>query len=243
MKHLKTILSVLALMLAVSCTKSHVEGNGHVSFALSSDLEIADQTRSSVSQYTALPASGDFILTLTDASAAVVWTGKLSEWDSATLLPAGNYEVSATYGALETEGFDKPYFAGSASFTIVDEQTTQVSVNARLANTVILVSCTDSFKNYYKNYNFNLVRNGQTIVSFAKDETRAAFIDGYRISIEGTVTGPSKTQSFTKDYSNLKTATAYTIVFDASNVGGSSITVSFNNNVETIDLGDIELND
>ena len=243
MKHLKTILSVLALVLAVSCTKSQVEGNGHVSFALSSDLEIADQTKSSVSQFTALPASGDFVLTITDATNAIVWTGKLSEWDSATLLPVGNYEVSATYGALENEGFDKPYFTGSASFTIVDEQTTKASVTVRLANTVILVSCTDSFKKYYQDYSFNLVRNGQTIVSFAKDETRAAFIDGYRISLEGTVTGPAKTQTFTKEYSNLKTATAYTIVFDASNVGGATITISFNNNVETINLGDIELND
>lgn len=243
MKHLKTILSVLALMLAVSCTKSHVEGNGHVSFALSSDLEIADQTKSSVSQYTALPASGDFSLTITNAESATVWTGKLSDWDSATLLPAGTYSVSAVYGSLETEGFDKPYFTGSADFTVVDEQTTDVSIKVSLANTVILVSCTDSFRNYYQDYNFNLVRNGQTIASFAKGETRAAFVDGYRISVEGTVTGPAKTQSFTKDYSNLKAATAYTIVFDAGNVGGSTITVSFNNTVETIDLGDIELND
>ena len=243
MKHLKTILSVLALMLAVSCTKSQVEGNGYVSFELSNDLEIADQTRSSVSQYTALPASGDFTLAITDASSATVWAGKLSEWDSATLLPAGTYKVSAVYGSLETEGFDKPYFTGTADFTVTDEQTTAVTIKVSLANTVILLSCTDSFRNYYQDYNFRLTRNGQTIVSFAKDETRAAFIDGYRISIEGTVTGPAKTQSFTKDYSNLKTATAYTVLFDASNVGGATITVSFDNTVETIDLGDIELND
>ena len=50
-------------------------------------------------------------------------------------------------------------------------------------------------------------------------------------------------QTFTKDYTGLNEATAYTIVFDASNVGAGAITISFNNTVETVELGDLELND
>ena len=33
------------------------------------------------------------------------------------------------------------------------------------------------------------------------------------------------------------------IQFDAANVGGSAITVSFNDTVETIELGDVEINE
>lgn len=243
MKHLKTIISVMVLALAFSCTKNHSEGNGQVAFVLSSDLEIADQTKSNVSQFTTLPSSGDFIISITDASSAQVWSGKLSDWDSATLLKAGSYTVTATYGSIEEEGFDKPYFTGSADFSIAGDQTTEVKITVSLGNTVVLISCTDNFRNYYKDYTFKLTRNNSEIVTFVKDETRGAFVDGYKFNLEGTVTGPTKSQTFSKSYTSLHEATAYTFLFDASNVGGATITITFNNNVETIELGDLELNE
>lgn len=243
MNHLKTILSVMVLMLTFSCTKNSVEGNGQVSFALSSNLEIADQTRSSVSQFTSLPNSGDFIITVKDASGATVWTGKLSEWDAATLLPVGEYTATATYGNLEEEGFDKPFFTGSSSFTVAGAQTTKVSITVSLGNTVILINCTENFRKYYEDYTFTLVRDNATIATFVKGETKAAFVDGYKITLQGTVKSYTKTQSFSKEYTNLNEATAYTVVFDAANVGGGTVTISFNNSVETVQLGDVELND
>ena len=243
MKHLKKFFGMMALLLAISCTKSHTEGTGQVTFVLDSNLEIADQTKSSLSQYTTLPDSQDFIITITDASSTSVWSGKIADWDSTTLLKAGQYTVSASYGSVENEGFGKPCFAGSADFVIVDEQTTEVKIEANLANTIVLVNCTDNFKNYYDNYSFKLTRDGSEIVSFAKDDTRAAFVDGYKVTFSGSIVSGGKTLTFSKDYSNLKAATAYTMLVDAANVGNSTITVTFNDTVETIELGDIELND
>ena len=243
MKHLKTFLGVIAMLLALSCTKNQAEGNGYVSFVLNSDYQIAEQTRSSVSQYTILPLSEDFTITITDASSASVWKGKLSEWDTATLLKAGNYKVTASYGDLEDEGFDKPYFTGEAEFTVAGSQTSEVEVSVALGNTVILVSCTDSFRNYYKDYTFSLSRSGKEIVAFAKDEARGAFVDGYKFTLEGTLSSETRTQTFTKEYSSLDEATAYTFMFDVANTGGASITITFNDSVETIELGDLELNE
>jgi hypothetical protein len=243
MKHLKRFISALVLFVALSCTKNQVDDNGKVSFTLSSNLEIADQTRSNVSQFTTLPASGDFILTITDSSEELFWTGKLSEWNAETIFPAGNYSVSAVYGNIEEEGFDKPYFTGTADFVVTGGQTTPVPISVTLGNTVIYISCTDNFKDYYADYNFNLVRSQKTIATFTKDETKAAFVDGYKISIQGTLQGAGSPKTFTKDYSGLKAATAYKMLFDVTNVGGTSITITFNDNVETVELGDFELND
>lgn len=243
MKHLKTILGVMVLALAFSCTKNHTEGKGQVSFVLSSDLEIADQTKSNVSQFTTLPSTGEFTISITDASSAPVWSGKFADWDPATNLQAGNYMVTATYGSIEEEGFDKPYFTGSANFAVAGAQKTEVKITVSLGNTVVLVKCTDNFKNYYQDYSFKLSRNNSEIVTFDKDDARGAFVDGYKFTLSGTVTSPTKTQNFSKDYTSLHEATAYTFLFDASNVGGASITVTFNNNVETIELGDLELNE
>ena len=243
MKHLKTIFSVLALIAAFSCTQSQTEGNGRVAFAVSSNDVVADMTKSNVSDYTALPAAGDFTITILDESSSQFWSGKISEWDSSTPLPAGNYTVNASYGDIEDEGFDKPYFTGTQTFAVKGGETSSVSVPVALGNTIIKVSCSEYFKKYYSDYTFKLTRGAAEIATFVKDEARGAFIDGYKIKVEGTLTGELKTYSFEKEYSGLDEATAYTLNFDASNVGGSTITISFNDTMETVELGDYELND
>ena len=81
------------------------------------------------------------------------------------------------------------------------------------------------------------------MVTFTKDETRAAFVDGYKFTVEGTLSSETATQTFTKDFSNLDEATAYTLTFDVSNVGGSTITITFDDTVEEVALGNVELND
>lgn len=243
MKHLKAIFSVLAFIVAVSCTKNQTEGYGRVAFEVSSNQSVADMTKSNVSDYTTLPSAEDFIITILDASASQVWTGRISEWDATTSLLAGSYTVEAVYGDLEEEGFDKPYFTGSEEFTVKGGESTSVSVPVALGNTVIKISCSDYFNRYYTDYTFKLTRDGAEIATFVKGETKAAFVDGYKIKVEGVLTGEVKTYNFSKEYTGLDEATAYTINFDAPNVGGSTITISFNDTVETVELGDYELND
>lgn len=243
MKCFKSIMYTMALLAAFSCNKAQVGVSGQVSFDLNSRYDLVEVTKSSVSDYTTLPSKGDFTISILDASSASVYSGKLSAWDTATQLPSGNYSVSASYGSLEDEGFDKPFFSGVANFAITGGNIATVSIPVSLGNTVVKVNCTDSFKNYFKDYTFKLVRGTATLATFAKDETKAAFVDGYKLTIQGTLTSETGTQTFEKEYTNLKEATAYTFEFDAPNVGGAKITVSFNNTVETIELGDIEIND
>lgn len=245
MRNLKTIFSTLMLLAFFSCGKIQHEGEvaGRVAFRLNSDIEIADQTKSSVSAYTSLPSADDFKISIASATTDFTWSGLISEWDPATLVPGGTYTVTAVYGSLEDEGFDKPFFTGTTEFTIVSEETLDVVVNVALGNTIVLVRCSDNFRNYYSDYTFTVVRDADHIATFVRDETRGAFVDGYKLTIEGTITGPSKTHTFRKDYTSLREATAYTFNFDASNVGGNTITISFDDTVDTVELGDIDLNE
>ena len=102
---------------------------------------------------------------------------------------------------------------------------------------------TEAFNNYYSDYTFKLTRGETTIATFNKGETKAAFVDPWKFKLEGTLVGEMKTSTFSKDYSNLSEATAYTFNFELTNVGGAAITIKFNDTVETIELGDYELND
>lgn len=243
MKHLKTFIGAMVLFAAFSCTKNQAEVNGQVSFSVANDPRVEEVTKSNVSDFTALPAQGDFTITIFDADGAKKWEGKLSEWDSSFPLAAGEYSVEAVYGDLEDEGFDKPYFAGEQTFRVTGGETTAVSLQVNLKNTIVRISCSEYFRKYYTDYTFKLTRDGADVVTFAKDETRAAFIDGYKITVEGTLTSETKTQTFSANYNGLDEGTAYTIAFDVKNAGGSTITISFNDEVVEAPLVVIELND
>ena len=247
MKHLKTIMSVLAVLAAVSCAKTPTAGNGQVVFEVSSDQQIADMTRSNVSDFTAsLPSKNDFTITITGVTVDYSWTGKISEWDAATKLVVGDYKVEASYGSLEEEGFDKPYFAGEASFAVAKDESINVKITVYLANSVVKMQYTDNFKNYYKDYSFKLSRINTEIVTFTKDETRAAFVDGWQITLSGSYTSElgKESQFQAKQLPNLDPKTAYTFIFDVKNVGGATLTITFKDNyTETVELGDYELND
>ena len=60
MKLLRTIMSVLTVFVALSCTKNQSDDFGQVVFVVSSDEIVADQTKSNVSDYTQLPSKADF---------------------------------------------------------------------------------------------------------------------------------------------------------------------------------------
>lgn len=243
MKHLKMIMSVLVLLMMFSCTKKQVEEKGNVSFSLISNVDIAEVTKANVSDLTTLPSSDDFTITITDVSSVQIWSGKVSEWDPSTQITAGDYTVTAAYSSVDEEGFDKPYFYGTQTFTVTGGQTSAVSVPVSLGNTAILVTCTKNFTDYFKEYNFKLMRDGSDIVTFVKGEGRAAFIDAYKFDIVGTFEGETGTYGYQDSHTNLEAATLYTFVFDVDNTGGARLTVRFNHNVDTVDLEDYELND
>lgn len=250
MKSLKTIILAALVFTALACTKNQIGGSGQVNFEVNADASLYEVTKSNVSDYTSLPSAEDFNITVLDASSTLVYSGKISAWDSERKLQAGNYTVTATYGSIEEEGFDKPCFEGTTSFAVTGGTVTNVSISVRLINTVVMVTCTENFKNYYKDYRFEIVRNGASIVTFVKGEKKAAFVDGYRITLIGDITpyqpasgAQVANKTFSKDYSNLNEATAYTFLFDASNVGGATITVTFNDTIEVIDLKDFEINE
>ena len=141
------------------------------------------------------------------------------------------------------EGFDKPFFTGTADVTVKGGEQTSVSIPVSLGNAIVRMTFTEAFNNYYPDYTFKLSRDGQEIAVFEKGETGAAFVDPWKFKLEGTLIGEMKTSTFSKEYSNLLEATAYTFNFDVTNVGGGAITIKFNDTVETIELGDHELND
>lgn len=246
MKINRLLLGMLAVALVhVACSKQQASPDGHVSFLLDADSPVTVVTKSNVSDYTTLPDAGKFTIVLTNGNGDEVYNGLLENYSASTALKAGNYSVKAAYGSVNDEGFGNPCFTGGKTFSIAGGGTTSVSIPVTLANTIIKVECTDAFKSYYTDYSFDVKTGGGTAITFPKGETRAAFVDAYMITVSGSLTNQGgKTQSFSnKEYRSLAPKTCYTLKFDVSNVGGGSISISFDETVEDVELIDVDLND
>lgn len=243
MKILKLAFPIILALAAVSCNKGAVVSeNGRISFAVSRSDQVADATKSLVSEFTTLPSAGSFTLEITGND--YNWTGLLSEWDATTALPVGNYTVRAVYGVEGEEGFDKPYFAGQTSFAVIGAQTTAVSIPVSLANTIVKVVCSEMFNNYYPEYAFTVATGSGAEIAFPKGETRGAFIEAYKFTISGSLTSQGgNVQSFSKEYTGLDEKTCYTVNFDVDGVSGLSINITFDDTTEAVALEEVELND
>lgn len=251
MKFTKLLLSAALLMGFAACNNDGDESaqvaEGYLTFEVSASQDVENITRAQITideatgGYT-VPAAEDFTITILNEEGYQAWTGKIGEWDATTPLKAGVYTVKASYDNGRT-GFDKPVFAGQTEFTIVGAQETAVVIPVTLQNAIIRFTYSDMFLKYYSFDEISVV-SGANEVEFTKEMTNGAFIDATTFSVATTFTSQAGTSvPFSKEYS-AKAATCYTVAFDASNIGGvGTITITLNDEVTTIDMGEIELNE
>lgn len=242
-KNIIITLCTAALTTAVGCSKVVEPATGSVTFKLMNETEVIDISKSSVADFTSLPPAESFTVKVTDSQGKETAVENIS---SVISLVAGNYRASASFGSASEEGFDKPCFTGYSDFTVTGGgATVPVTINVKLANSIVRIATTEAFRNYFTDYDFTVTTGAGTEIAFPKSETRAAFVDAYLIKVKGTLTNQAgKTQAFNEvEYKNLAPASCYTVTFDVSNVGSTAISITFNDSVEDVDLLDIELND
>ena len=177
-----------------------------------------------------------------DDAKQLIYSGKLSGWNVATKLKQGYYVVTASYGS-NAIGFNSPVFKGKpVQFTIVGGETTAVKIEAVLENAIVRIEFTDMFKKYYSFDKLTLTQGGSTI-DFSPTETRGAFVEATAFTLSGTFTAQSGVvKSFRKEY-QARMTTCHRIKFDASNIGGNTIDIKFDDEPsETIEF-DAELNE
>ncbi|MBP5539393.1 MAG: DUF4493 domain-containing protein [Bacteroidales bacterium] len=237
----KIVLWILLLTLALSCSKqASAPGTGTLRLSLSSVDLVDEAVKGTLADYgITAPAAADFFLSIKNASGQLYWSGKVSEWTGEIALIEGKYTVSAVYGTEGEEGFEKPWFGASEEVNIVADQAHDVVLNARLANTMVKVSHTAMFDNYFKDCSLTfLTGNGASIV-YPETETRPVFIEAFRFGIRGTVTAreSGKVYAIEADYNDgIASAACYTLQLGVETVGGMTVNILFNDHVDKITL-------
>ena len=268
MKMKKLLLIALAAV-AIACSKADdeatmvncPEGTGIVSFGVAPALVI-EGTRAQVQlpEGTTVPAGADFALAISSTDAGTgyqggTWTSVASfnENYKKNYFVAGMYDAVVTSGDPAQEGENKPYFRGEVQYNVNARQLVNVTIPAKLANSIVKVEFTDTFKSYFENGAAITITSGngsEWAVDY--DTTPYIFVEsGKKVTISGSAikqkpsaTVDAPTVVFDAVEKTLAACTMYTYKYDVSTAGNVSVTIEITNKpTETVEVGTEELND
>lgn len=243
------VLSAFALTLASCSDEAGLDlgkGQGVLRLALRTSAEVAVSapTRAEIPTLAA-PEIGQFAVRLTksDNSYSKTWDS-VDDFNAEEAFRTGTYTLEAFVGDIDTEGFDAPYFHGSAEVSVLEAKETQASVTASLANSMVSVDYTEGFKNYFKDYSARVHSAGHSYIDFKADETRAAFIAPGEVDLTVSFTNPQgQSTSLQPAGFTAKPRHHYRVKFDvAEGTGNAVLKIIFEDTLVsedvTIDLTD-----
>ncbi|MCM1152033.1 MAG: DUF4493 domain-containing protein [Muribaculum sp.] len=222
------------------------KGSGGLSLQLTTDSSVTDARPRTRAEGFSAPAAEDFSVKLekTDGSYAKTWP-LLADFQNESSFATGTYTLTAFYGNIEDEGFDCPYFTGSAEVTVLEARQTEVAITASLANSMISIDYTDAFKKYFANYSATVHSEGHSYVEIPKDETRPAFVAPGNVDITIEFTKPNGQSAKVQPTSFVAAPKHnYHITFDVNggNVGEAQMTINFDESIVQEDV-QIDLTD
>lgn len=208
-------------------------------------------TTVSKSRSASAPTVDDLKLSLKSADGSYYKT-----WPSVAQFPTdeafkiGKYTLEASVGSINVEGFEKPYYYGSTEFTVNEGRTTDVSLTATLANTMVSIQYTEAFKKYFTSYSAELHSEGGTYISYAADETRPAYLRPGKVTVSLDITKPNGTsatiQPATIDNAEARHHYRLTLDVNGGEVGDAVLSISFDDALDqetvTINLSDELMN-
>ena len=252
MKLKKIFLYSATMLLLVSCANEDKQGSsgyGAINVQVSADYKVVPATRSTAESASTIenPDVSEFALKLvsSDGSFSRAWDS-LADFDPATKIPVGAYTMSAFYGDIDTEGFEKPFYLGETPVAVRDRENSSVEINCTLANVKVTVEYSDAFKKYFADYSTTIHSTGGEYIEFSKTETRAAYVKPGKITIQTHLKKQNGIES-TFEPAAIPNAAArqhYKIKLDISdnNAGEAQLNISFDETTETqpikIDISD-----
>lgn len=213
------------------------KGTGQISPAVGVNTAVVSsrQSRAEAADVTADMLS--LKLTAADGSEAGSWNN-VADFDVNAKFNVGDYTLEAFYGNEDTEGFESPYFYGSTTLKVVENQTTRVNLTATLANAMVSVLYTPEFIDYMADYSAEVHSAGGAYTFYAKDETRPVYVKPGDVEISVSLTKPNGMKG------SIKAATIhaearhhYRVTFDVNNGSGDAVlVVKFDDTLEQEDV-------
>ena len=217
------------------------EGQGYISASFKADYRVAtpkaDGDESSSEVESASPDVQNFAVHLAknDGTYDKTWE-TVAQFPVNTKFTTGAYAMEIWYGNIAEEGFEKPYYYGSTTFEVIDEETVTPSIEAKLGNTMVSLAYTDAFKNYFTSYSAKVRTESGSVIEFANDETRAVYVKPGKVSFQLSMTKTNGTELSLEPAAieNAAACTLYRVTFDVNGgeVGDAVLTITFDDATE-----------
>lgn len=247
---MKKILFAIALAaVAFACNKSEeagttAAGEGTLAVRLATTTELSNTTDEGKTTVAA-PTNELFNLSITDlATVTTVYEGSLADYDTATLMPQGEKSLRVWYGEMTDEGYDKPYFNGTATasvqgYGLAAEATIEVSV----ANAAVAIETTELFDSYFQSATFTVV-TANCAEGHAYGAEGLLFVEPREVTIKCVAVGPTGTEYTLEQKTPALQAQKRNIVcFDMRQAGNVVVNIEFNNEIIASEVIEVELND
>lgn len=224
------------------------EGTGGIAPKVMTDASVSDAipTRSQA----IAPDVAEFGLKLvkTDGTYSHTWD-KIAAFPTDQAFESGEYTLQAFYGNETDEGYGKPYYSGTTSFSVKPGEVSEPSVTATLANSMIDVKYTDAFRNYFSDYTTSLHSEGYSQIELSNQIDDAVYIHPGNVKVTVAFTKPNGQSATVQPAEFVAEARHhYHITLDVNNgqVGDAQLLIKFDDSVVTedvqIDLSDELLN-
>lgn len=222
----------LGVGLISSCQSEIDEAKGYGYLQLSSvDVNKSVTTRADITSSEAIAVD------ILNASNAVV--KHADDWKTLddVLLPVATYTIKA-YSAdknMETQGFDAlPYYEGQSSVAIEANKAKTVEITCKLAQTMVSVSCSESFKSTFSDYTCYIEGADALSIPFVKDESRTAYVKAGQSLTVKVDFGNGKTFS-QEIVSKSKAAYHYKVTLDITD-SNAGIDISVDQTIHQYDV-------
>lgn len=223
------------------------DGTGSIALNATVDASLANaRSRAEYSDIT----SDSLSMRLTSASGKEYLWDRVSEFDAAQAFPVGTYTLEVFYGDGTSEGFECPYYYGSSTVNVKENETARVSVTAALANALLDVTYSDNFKAYMTQWSAEVHSAGGSYFEYPDSETRPIYTRAGQVAVNVGFTKPNGNSAKLEVASfEAKPKYFYHVNVDVSNADGSGdamLIVSFNDDlteqVIEIDISDEVMN-
>lgn len=236
------VVAAMAVVAAAGCDGGSAVGisDGCGQIRLSADVDarvtVSASSKAEGDQPLAV-AVEDLSLRLRSDNGSVDRTfASISEFPSDERFRVGGYTLSASYGSVDNEGFDSPYYYGEAVFSVVHDQVAEVTVTASLANSMVSIAPTEAFVKYFgSEYSSSLHSEGGDYITVTSGETRPVYLRPGSVTLTTAVTLPAG-QNVTLEAGTFeaKPRTHYTVTLDVDNsFGDAELIVTFDELTET----------
>lgn len=183
MKWINVLYIGLLGVLLAACTndtfnQESEEGTGYLHFTLGNvDMKFSAMTREETSLLPdeLIPPVSDFMVDIQKDGISIEGFPKLySDVTGEIELAAGSYIVKADYGKNE-QIQDTPYFSGSSIVQIYPGKPTEATINASLANAMLVPSVSESLQNHYSAWTLT-VKSGDSSIKLADNENADSYL-------------------------------------------------------------------